>query len=52
MMLISNMEYRKYMSWSIGLVRLTSRVIGGQKNFAGKFIRYFDSFDELWTLKD
>ena len=45
MMLISNMVYRKFISWCIGLVRLTSRVIRGKKNFADKFIKYFDSFD-------
>ena len=52
MMLISNMVYLKIILWHIGLVTLTSRVIGGKKNFARKFIRYSDNFDELQTLKD
>ena len=37
--------------FNIMALRLTSRVMGGQKNFACKFFRYFDRFDILWTLR-
>ena len=52
MTLTSHMVYKNLILWHLDSVRLTSRFIGYQQNFAYKLIRYFDYFDILWTLKD
>ena len=51
-MLTLYMVYKNLILRHLGEVRLTSRVIGGQQSLTCKFIRYFDSFDILWTLED
>ena len=51
-MLTLYMVYKNLILRHLGEVRLTSRVIGGQQSLTCKFIRYFDSFDILWTLEE
>ena len=47
MMLTSNNECKHMILWHLGLVRLTSRVIGGQQNLTCKLMRYYDRFEIL-----